>query len=229
MLGAVIFDFDGVITDSEILHFRAFNQTLAFYGFEISLKDYYKNYLGLSDFDLFTQLIENKLIKADFAEVENLVSRKNKVFEKLAKTDGKIIDGVRDFLELLRQNNVPIAICSGAVLCEIELILNDAKLRSYFEIIVSAEQVKKGKPYPDGFLLTLRKLNQKHTIPLQPGQCVVIEDSQWGLKAAKAAGMHTIAITNSYVAAELTLAEKVVSHLNELKISDLQSLCKSSF
>lgn len=108
---------------------------------------------------------------------------------------------------------------------EIELVLDEAKLRQFFVVIVSAEQVKKGKPSPEGFLLSLQKLNKKYRPPIAAGECIVIEDSRWGLQAARAAGMHTIAVTNSYDAAQLTLAEKVVARLNELTIDDLQQLC----
>jgi len=225
MLRAVIFDFDGVITDSEILHLRAFNQVLAQYGIEITKKDYYTNYLGLTDLDLFDQLVDKGLLKVDSGEITNLAAQKNQVFEKLAKVEGSIIEGVRDFLGMLKQNDIPMAICSGALLAEIELILEDARLRSFFEVIVSAEQVKKGKPNPDGFLLTLQKLNQGRQIPIASEDCIVVEDSHWGLEAAKAAGMHTIAVTNSYDADQLAMAEKVITHLSELSIGDLQKLC----
>jgi len=232
MLRAVIFDFDGVITDSEILHLRAFNRVLAQYGIEIKTKDYYKDYLGLTDVDCF-QLVANKgRLGLDGREIENLVKQKNQVFQELAKTEGRIIEGVRDFLEMLRQNNVPMAICSGAVLAEIALILEEARLRPFFAVIVSAEQVKRGKPNPEGFLLTLQKLNRIVSPaeagiqnPILPNQCIVIEDSHWGLEAAKAAGMHTIAVTNSYDADQLALAEKIVTQLSELTIDDLQQLC----
>jgi beta-phosphoglucomutase len=132
---------------------------------------------------------------------------------------------VQGFLKMLRQNNIPMAICSGALLAEIELILEEARLRHFFETIVSAEQVRKGKPSPDGFLLTLRKLNKGRQIPITGAQCVVIEDSHWGLTAAKAAGMHTVAVTNSYDAQQLSMAEKIVARLSELSIGDLQQLC----
>jgi len=232
MLRAVIFDFDGVITDSEILHLRAFNRVLAQYDIEIKTKDYYKDYLGLTDVDCF-QLVANKgRLGLDGREIENLVKQKNQVFQELAKTEGRIIEGVRDFLEMLRQNNVPMAICSGAVLAEIALILEEARLRSFFAVIVSAEQVKRGKPNPEGFLLTLQKLNRIVSPaeagiqnPILPNQCIVVEDSHWGLEAAKAAGMHTIAVTNSYDAEQLAPAEKIVTRLSELSINDLQQLC----
>ncbi len=225
MLQVVIFDFDGVITDSEILHLRAFNRVLAQYGVEISTRDYYKEYLGFTDFDCFKVLINKKILHKPVGEIENLVKQKNQIFEELAKTEGQIIEGVRDFLQILKDNDITMAICSGALLPEIELILEQARLRDFFEVIVSAEQVKKGKPSPEGFLLVLQKLNQGRQNPIEANQCIAIEDSHWGLQAAKSAGMHTIAVTNSYEAEQLAMAEKIVARLDELSIGDLQQLC----
>jgi len=225
MLRAVIFDFDGVITDSEVLHLRTFNKVLAQYGIELSKEDYYKNYLGLSDLDLFTLLADKGMLRLSADGIGNLVKQKNRIFEELAKTEGRMIEGVRDFIGMLSQNNILMAICSGALLSEIELILEEAGIRHFFEEIVSAEYVKKGKPHPEGFLLTLRKLNEKTQKPITAEQCVVVEDSHWGLEAGKAARMHTIAITNSYTADQLAMAEKIVAHLNHLTITDLNKLC----
>jgi beta-phosphoglucomutase-like phosphatase (HAD superfamily) len=126
---------------------------------------------------------------------------------------------------MLEQNNIPMAICSGALLTEVELILEEARLRHLFEVIVAAEQVKKGKPDPEGFLLSLQRLNESRENPITANQCIVIEDSHWGLEAAKAAGMHTIAVTNSYDAEQLSMAEKIVDRLNELGMNDLQQFC----
>jgi beta-phosphoglucomutase len=226
MLRAVIFDFDGVITESEILHFRAFNQALAEYKVQITKNDYYTDYLGLSDFDCFKALSDKGLLVVEGEKTTQLLRKKTQIFEKLAKSQGRIIDGVPKFLKMLKENNIPMAICSGAILPEIELILKQSHLRSFFEDIVSCEQIARGKPDPEGFLLALKKLNQKNSDLIRPNQCIVIEDSHWGLKAANAAGMHSIAITNSYAAEQLTMAEKIVSHLSELNMTDLQNLCK---
>jgi beta-phosphoglucomutase len=226
MLRTVIFDFDGVITDSEILHLRAFNNVLARYDIEIATKDYYKEYLGFTDFDCFKMLVDKRLLKLDDeGQIRSLIAQKNEIFKKLAVTDGNIMEGVRDFLNMLRKNEIPMAICSGAVMAEIELILQQANLRTYFEVIVSGEQVTKGKPSPEGFLLTLQRLNQNRADSILPTQCVVIEDSHWGLEAGKAAKMHTVAITTSYDAEQLTQAEKIVSKLSDLSIDELQQLC----
>jgi beta-phosphoglucomutase len=225
MLQAVIFDFDGVITDSEILHLRAFNRVLARFGVEIDNKDYYTTYLGYTDSDCFGRLIEDGLLDIDRRQIPQLIKEKNHIFEDLAKTEGRTIEGVHEFLNMLAQNNVPMAICSGALQSEIELLLEEADLRRFFTTIVSAEHVKKGKPHPEGFLLTLERLNENCDNPVAANQCIVIEDSLWGLQAAKVAGMHSIAVTNSYGAEQLQLAEKIVDKLSDLSMEDLQQLC----
>ena len=132
---------------------------------------------------------------------------------------------VRDFMEMLSQNGIAMAICSGALLAEIKMTLEDARIQSFFEVIVSAEQVKKGKPNPDGFLLALQRLSQGRQVSIAAGQCVVVEDSHWGLQAAAAAGMHTVAVTNSYDAEQLSMGEKIVTQLDELSMEDLRALC----
>jgi HAD superfamily hydrolase (TIGR01509 family) len=225
MLSAVIFDFDGVITDSEILHFRAFNEVLAPLGLELMKKEYYVNYLGLSDVDCYRTLIGEGRLSIDESRVDELVRKKTLIFEELARTEGKIIEGVRDFLDLLGNHGIPMAICSGALRAEIELILEEADLRGRFEAIVSAEEVSRGKPDPEGFLLALARLNDHWAYPITAGRCVVVEDSHWGLKAAKAAGMRTIAVTNTYDADQLKQADKVVDRLSDLTVEDLNRLC----
>jgi beta-phosphoglucomutase len=225
MLRSVIFDFDGVITDSEVLHLRAFNRVLARFNVEISTKDYYQKYLGLNDVDCFKTLIKNRILHTNERQIRSLVEQKNRIFEELARTEGKTIPGVREFLQMLAQNKISMAICSGALRAEIEMLLEEAGLRQFFSVIISAEQVKKGKPDPEGFLLTLERLNKGCKNPIMGNECIVIEDSHWGIEAAQAAGMHTIAVTNTYDAEQLKQAEKIVSRLNELTINDLQQLC----
>jgi beta-phosphoglucomutase len=224
MLRAVIFDFDGVIVDSEIMHFEAFNKALQPYEVRISKEQYFEEYLGLTDRDLLKTLVEEERLKANESKIDTIAQKKTQIFEETAK-QAPVIDGVNDFLELLEQNSITVAICSGALSAEIEMILNNANLRRFFEVIVSAEQAAKGKPAPDGFLLALERLNENSREPIKANQCVVVEDSRWGLEAARAAGMHTVAVTNSYGADELSLADIVVDSLSELKMEDLYAIC----
>jgi HAD superfamily hydrolase (TIGR01509 family) len=225
MLRAIIFDFDGVISDSEILHLEAFNEVLFKYGIEITREDYYREYLGLTDVDCFKALAAEGGLKVENHEIGNLVKDKNEIFEEKVRTDSRIIEGVRGFLDMLKGNNIRMAICSGALLAEIKLILQQAGLSDMFEVIVSADQVTKGKPDPEGFVLAIERLNEGDGDRVTAEECVVIEDSHWGLEAAKGAGMHTIAVTNSYGAEQLAMADRIVARLDELTMNDLEQLC----
>jgi beta-phosphoglucomutase len=225
MLRAVIFDFDGVITDSESLHLRAFNKVLAQYDIEITEEVYYKEYLGFTDRDCFESVAGINKLELDSGQIENLIKQKNVIFDELARNEATIFEGVPQFLQMLTDNKIRRAICSGALLADIAPILQKSKLGHFFEEIVSAEHIEKGKPDPEGFLLALKRLNEGSQNTIVANDCVVIEDSHWGLEAAIAAGMHTVAITNTYDAGQLTMAEKIVERFSELTIDDLQQLC----
>jgi len=225
MLRAVIFDFDGVIADSEMLHFSAFNQVLRQFGVELKKEDYFKNYLGLTDIDFFGDVADKLQIDNKTYQVEKLMQQKNQIFKALAKKQCRIMEAVPQLLSMLKQHNIAMAICSGAILADIELILTSAGLQRFFDVIVSADDVDRGKPEPDGFLLALARLHQSRPNPVLAKDCIVIEDSHWGIEAAQAAGMHTIAVTNSYSAEQLGTADRIVTGLVELTIDDLEQLC----
>ena len=227
MLKAVIFDFDGVLVDSEKLHLQAFNKVLSRFKIEISTQEYYEKFLGLSDRELL-EVINNrgKNLALTHNQFKQLLQSKAEAFKNIATTGAPVIAGVPEFLKMLADNQIPMAICSGALLPEIEILLKGANLREYFDVIVSAEQVKKSKPDPEGFILALELLNKKLFTPIEPSDCIVIEDSHWGLEAAKKAGMHPVAVTNSYSADQLKPADKVVGNLSELTLDDLQAICR---
>ncbi len=197
MLRAVIFDFDGVLVDTELLHHQAFNHIFAQFNFQISTAEYFKRFLGLSDRELLEVINKEKQLFLSENQLKQFLQEKAHTFKNLAMTQAAVIEGVPQFLKMLSDNKIPMAICSGALLPEIELILKGAGLRDYFDVLVSAEQVKKSKPDPEGFLLALKLLNRKKQT-IRPEDCVVIEDSHWGLEAAKNAGIHPVAVTNSY-------------------------------
>jgi beta-phosphoglucomutase len=225
MLKAVIFDFDGVLVDSEKLHLQAFNRVFAKFNYQMSTQQYYDRFLGLSDRELLEAINKEKQLFLSENQLEQFLQEKAHTFKNLAMTQAAVISGVPEFLKMLADNKIPTAICSGALLPEIEMILKGANLRNFFDCIVSAEQVKKGKPDPEGFVLALKLLNKKTNQSIKPQDCVVIEDSHWGLEAAQAAGMRTIAVTNTYSADYLRPADKIVDNLDELTLDDLNALC----
>ena len=226
MLQAVIFDFDGVIADSEALHYQALNTIFKRFGVDIPKTVHWEKYLGYTDRENIEAVNRDYEMGLDAAAINEQISEKKIVFDEMAKTDAVIFDGVAKFIQMLTDNKVRIAICSGALRSDIDLMLAGTDFKDAFEAIVTADDVAHGKPDPEGYLLALNTLNQNAANPIKANQCIVIEDSHWGLEAANAAGMRPIAVTNTYSREELEqVGRKVVARLDELTIDDLRELC----
>jgi beta-phosphoglucomutase len=229
MLKAVIFDFDGVIADSEQLHYKALNQAFATRGLHIPKEVHWQKYLGFNDLENVVAVNKDYKMNWSRQEINLLIELKAANFHALARTEAPIIDGVEDFIEMLHTTGLPLAICSGATREDIEIMLEHSEIKNAFKTIITANDVDKGKPDPEGYLLALQRLKEKTKTAIEPAQCVVIEDSGWGLQAAIAAGMHTVAVTNSYPADHLsTHADYVIDHLDMLTIDDLKRICRES-
>jgi beta-phosphoglucomutase len=226
MLQAVIFDFDGVIADSEPIHCRAFLEVLPPFGIPLTEDFYYRDYLGYTDVDTLEVLSKDFHVPLDEPTRRRILELKSKRFEELISRNKPIIPGIAEFVRMLRLQRIPLGICSGALRNDIEMILEGSEVQTAFDVVVSADDVVKGKPDPQGFLLALHKLGEQTGRPIQAGSCVVIEDSYWGLQAARSAGMKRIATTHTYPAEELAPhADKVVNSVLQISIRDLQALC----
>ena len=226
MLKAVIFDFDGVIADSEMMHLNAFNQALKPHNCLITKHDYFDKFLGLTDIECFQMLVDQGQLELDQIGISKIAEDKKHIFEKMMQKTTVIIEGVIDFLDMLRENNIPLAIYSGALRSEVECILKNADLLHRFSVIVAADDVQKPKPHPQGFLLALQNLNLKTNNHISPDQCVVIEDSHWGIDAAIDAGMNTVAVTNSYAPEHLSDAKLIVERLDRITLDKLNTMCE---
>ena len=226
MFRAVIFDFDGVVADSELLHYRALNKAFNSRGVDIPKEVHWAKYLGFSDYENVEAVNRDYRMGLDAAGVDEIVRDKTEFFDALARAEAPIIDGVVDFVSMLRQNGVPLAVCSGATLSDIRIMLEGTELVGAFDPIVTADDVRKGKPDPEGYLLALSKLNERLAADISVEECVVIEDSHWGIEAANAAGMHAVGVTNTYRAGELDgKADMVVDRLDVIGMDDLRTLC----
>ena len=226
MLRAVIFDFDGVIADSEDLHFKAFNLALDKHGVVIPKEKYYSDYLGFSDTDCVRVFNRDYNLGMGLADYDEFVKRKGRFFDELALKESSIIDGAAEMVNMLRQNSIRLAICSGALIDEIKLMLSMSGFSDAFEYIIAAEDVQKGKPDPEGYLLALDKLNSNGQVRIKPQECVVVEDSHWGLEAAGAARMRRIGVCNTYPEQILEpFCEMTARNLGDLTIEQLQKLC----
>jgi len=223
MLKAIIFDFDGVIADTEPLHLKAFQLALEEKGIALSEEQYNDNYLAYDDKTFFKELLKDRNILNDEATVSNYISRKSEHFNNILKGNILILDGVSDFISRL-SSKFPLSIGSGALRSEIVEILEYAGLRKYFDIIVSADDVENCKPDPEVYLKVLRHLNDSGATPISADECLVIEDSISGIMAAHSAGMKCLAITNSYSAENLSKAELVKDSLQSVSINQIEAL-----
>ena len=224
-LHAIVFDFDGVIADSERLHLRAYQETLTAEGITLSTEDYFASYLGYDDVGVFKALGRDHHQPMDDARVAELIARKGQCYERLAAAGEMLFPGAADFIRHAAAS-VPIAIASGALTHEIEEVLARAGLRSLFPVIVGADQTERSKPHPDPYQVAFERLRLRSGVDLIAWQTVAIEDSRWGLLSARAAGLRPVAVTNTYSEAELRDdAELVVAGLNGLTLDRLDELC----
>jgi beta-phosphoglucomutase len=189
---------------------------------------HWDKYLGYTDRENIEAVNQDYSMGLDAAGIQCLMKEKKALFDDLARREAVIIPGVEEFIRRLSAARIPMAICSGALRSDIEIMLDGAGFADVFEVIVSAEDVRQGKPDPEGYLLALATLNQKG-LSIKAAECIVIEDSHWGLEAALAAGMCPIAVTTTYRREDLqSKARQVVGRLDELHVEDLQKICNVS-
>lgn len=224
-LHAIVFDFDGVIADSERLHLRSYQEVLAPEGITISTEDYLAKYLGYDDVGVFKAVGKDHGVPMDEQRVSELITRKGDTYESLAAAGEMLFPGAADFIRAAAAV-VPIAIASGALTHEIEEVLERAGLRSLFPVIVGADQTARSKPHPDPYQTAFARLREHSGRDLIAWRSVAIEDSRWGLVSARGADLRCVAVTNTYPAADLRAdAELVVSGLNSLTLDALDALC----
>ena len=223
-LQAIVFDFDGVIADSEPLHLTAFQRALAEEGVTLSGEDYYSRYLGYDDVGMFEAVARDRGIAMTDRHVTALVARKGAMLQELLQNGAILFPGAVEFIRSAA-HAVPIAIASGAMRHEILEVVEAAGMSELFVTIVAAGDTPESKPSPAPYLLAFEQLRSKTGRDLDPRRCVAIEDSKWGLESARGAGLRCVGVTNSYAADELAAAELVVSGLNELTVPALDRLC----
>lgn len=219
---AVIFDFDGVIADTEPLHFEGLRRTLAEIGITLTEADYFANYLGFDDRGCILEALRVNHRSPTGPLVQELMHKKAMAYLASIKDHLVIFPGVREFVEEAA-TAYSIAIASGALRSEIELILEQAGIRKAFRHITSAEDVTKGKPDPQVFLHALAGLNRLRGVsPIEPDSCLVIEDSLPGIRAAKSAGMKVLAVANTHTMQDLHEADAISHSLHETSLDDLR-------
>jgi HAD superfamily hydrolase (TIGR01509 family) len=205
----IVFDFDGVIADTERVHLCAFREALAVRGWTIDESAYFDRYLGYDDRGLVAAYARDQHLDLDDAAIQLLMQAKTAAFARHLGSANMLFPGAKARISELA-SSFPLAIASGSTHAEIETILSAAALLDSFSVIVGTDDVAASKPSPDSYLLAAG------TMGLAPSACVAVEDSATGLEAARAAGMRTIAITSTSPRRALALADRVIDGLAEL-------------
>jgi beta-phosphoglucomutase len=225
-MDAIIFDFDGVIVDSEPIHLACFAAVLRERGITLSQEDYYAKYLGFDDHDCFKAVCANGGAAPTEAQIAAMTTRKTLLVQQALRESTRAQPGAVELISSIAAAGVPLAICSGALRGEIDLAAQTIGILQYFASIVAARDVARGKPDPQGYKMALQCLIDLAGRPLQPSKCAAIEDAPAGIQAARAAGLKVLAVTTSYPPHALAAADKVVASLSDVNLSILEEICR---
>jgi len=250
MINAVIFDFDGIIVDSERLHWAAFNKVLAPLGKTILWEDYVRIYIGFDDRDTFRHAFPElknpprpslrsvhpshggEQLKSPPLEgcpkggegridLNLLIEKKAAAFQDLLESDGAAaLPGAVELIQHL-SGNIPLAICSGALREDILPILGKLGIENAFDTLVTADDTHISKPDPAPYKLAMKRLGVTSGL--------AIEDTPAGIASAKGAGLKVLSVTNSYPAEALTQADAIVDSLEGLTLEKLNRLDRQNY
>ena len=200
-LKAVLFDFNGVIINDEPLHEKLIEQILIEENLRPIPGEFQQVCLGISDRVCLTELLNRRGRVVSESYLIQLMQRKAQAYQQQLDSMQKLplYSGLDDLIFQVRSLHLKLAIVSGAMRSEIELVLNRAKLAPHFPVIVAGDDITTSKPEPDGYLLAVERLNQEYPdLQLQPSECLAIEDTPAGIQAAKRAGISVVGVANTY-------------------------------
>ncbi len=208
MTTTIIFDMNGVITDDEHIHELATKEAFSDIGIQLTAEDYRAFCLGRTDIAAFKDLFEK--FDVQHQNTSELIAKKSIRYQELIKENLKIYPGIVDFIKN-QSSKYTLALTSSSTYDEVTGVVNLLNIKDFFKIIITANDVKRGKPHPEPYLLTAKQLN------VNPKECLVLEDSENGVLSAIAAGMVCVAITNTEVKNKLEKANYIVENLESLQ------------
>jgi HAD superfamily hydrolase (TIGR01509 family) len=211
MIQAIVWDFDGVIVDSEPLHYRAFSEVARPLGITFSWEQYLETYIGFDDRDAF-----RAMLGSDDHRLPDLVAQKADAFQNAVNEGVEAIPGAIELIEHVAAH-LPQMVCSGASLQDIELVLDKLKLRHHFRDVVSADDVAHSKPDPQSYILAVEKLG------LDASECMAIEDTAAGIASARGAGLWTLGLTSTSDRETLRNAHRVVDTLEGVTVDQIRT------
>ncbi len=227
-LKAVLFDFNGVIINDEPIHEQLIAKLLIEENLRLNPGEFKRVCLGRSDRVCLTELLNSRGRVSTEEYLMALMVRKANAYRRHLDTLEKlpVYPGLADLMFRLRGAQLKLAVVSGALRTEIELVLEKAQLASYFQLIVAGDDLRTSKPEPDGYLLAVEQLNQQFPdLNLQPSECLAIEDTPAGIQAAKRAGIPVVGVANTYPFHMMQRqANWAVDYLSDLELDRVQAI-----
>ena len=228
MLRAILFDFNGVLVDDEPIHLELSQRVLAEEGISLAAEDYSSRYLGLDDRACFAAVLAGAGVEATVPRLMRLIARKASYYQERIRRDGyPFFAGAVALVNALAGGGRMLGVVSGALREEVEGALRQAGIFDRFKVLITAEDVREGKPDPEGYLRAMEALNSQPPLPerlLHPHEVLAVEDSPAGLAAAAELGLTTLGIAHSFPVHRLRGADAVVGSLRELTPERLERL-----
>ncbi len=210
---AVIFDFNGTVSRDEPLLAELFERMFGEVGIAVPASLYFEEFAGYSDPEIVDRVLARFGRNGDPQLARRLVHRRTELYLEAVAEQSPVPEEAAELVRRVAER-MPVAIASGAARAEIETVLDGAALRDLFDVIVSADDVTRGKPDPEGYLLALERLNATMDAPVKPGQALAFEDSALGVAAARAAGLRCVAVEGTSPPELLAEAEAVLPRLD---------------
>ncbi len=224
MLRAIIFDFDGVLVDSEPLILKLTREMAAKEGWTLTPEEYYRHYLALDDRGIIEHLYRSHGLPIDPARRDELVAWKARVYQDYIRDGLPAFPGAMEFVRKVEM--LPLAIASGSLRAEVEHLLKKLGIREKFAVLATAEDTSHSKPDPEIYLKAfqgLERLAAFQRSPLRPIECLAIEDAPAGVVAAHAAGIKCLALAHSRPRQELLDADWVAGGFPEMDLERIRA------
>lgn len=195
---AILFDFDGVLVNSQPLHFLAFHEVLKQEHIELTEREYYETMVGFDDRDAFRQIFQSHNQPLDAKTLLRVMTHKGEaMMDLIRQRKCSALPGAEELVRALWRN-YPLAVCSSALRDEIEVMLEGISLRDCFRTIVAAEDVTVGKPDPQCYQVAMRQLGVRTKHPLDPSDCLVIEDAPRVIHHVAAVGFPVMGVASTH-------------------------------